>query len=137
MLTLILRPQLPHGVRDRSQHDGLRAAARTGPSTSFLRPTPPLEAYLTLTPFPIHPLPHLAQFLAFHDGFKGTHRWYNFLESPSPHRPHVPATDGLDRVVYDSHRYLAFTEPDLRSVREQVLKVRRAPEPFLLLRSLR
>ncbi|GAA5946560.1 hypothetical protein JCM3775_002138 [Rhodotorula graminis] len=66
--------------------------------------------------------PQQGPFLAFHDGFKGTHRWYNFLESPSPHRPHVPATDGLDRVAYDSHRYLAFTEPDLRSVRQQVLK---------------
>ncbi|BGP20829.1 hypothetical protein JCM10213_008136 [Rhodosporidiobolus nylandii] len=80
-------------------------------------------------------------FLAFHDGFKGTHRWHNFLESPtsspesslSARRPPGPleprkvkkstlSTNGMDRVALDSHRYLAFTEPDLRSVREQVMK---------------
>ncbi|GAA5823216.1 hypothetical protein JCM3770_004326 [Rhodotorula araucariae] len=65
--------------------------------------------------------PGQGPFLAIHDGFKGTRRWFHFLEMPSPVAS-APAVDGLDRVALDSHRYLAFTEPDLRSVREQVLK---------------
>ncbi|GAA5828569.1 hypothetical protein JCM11251_000855 [Rhodosporidiobolus azoricus] len=66
-------------------------------------------------------------FLAFHDGFKGTRRWYNFLEE----RPSSKSSlNGLDRVALDSHRYLAFAEPDLREVRDQVMKpcMRWAPE---------
>ncbi|BGP44001.1 hypothetical protein JCM10450v2_008217 [Rhodotorula kratochvilovae] len=67
--------------------------------------------------------PGQGPFLAFHDGFKGTRRWYHFLETPSPAEEALaPPVDGLDRVALDSHRYLAFAEPDLRSVREQVLK---------------
>ncbi|GAA5824284.1 hypothetical protein JCM10212_001342 [Sporobolomyces blumeae] len=78
--------------------------------------------------------------LALHDGFKGTRRWFDFALSPSFQdfaydRSLVPPETrakekwrmwtrmgGLDRVAIDSHRYLAFAEPDLRSVREQVLK---------------
>ncbi|GAA5939575.1 hypothetical protein JCM1841_001513, partial [Sporobolomyces salmonicolor] len=63
-------------------------------------------------------------FLAFHDGFKGTHRWYDFSSSEafqSSSSP-GPSLGGMDRVALDSHRYLAFGEPDLRSLREQVLK---------------
>ncbi|TNY20169.1 glycoside hydrolase superfamily, partial [Rhodotorula diobovata] len=67
--------------------------------------------------------PNRGPLLAFADGFKGTRRWYNFLETPAPKKAHAKhALDGLDRVAWDSHRYLAFAEPDLRSVREQVLK---------------
>ncbi|GAA5878108.1 hypothetical protein JCM1840_002243, partial [Sporobolomyces johnsonii] len=63
-------------------------------------------------------------FLAFHDGFKGTHRWYDFSSSRAFHSPSSPGPSlgGMDRVAMDSHRYLAFGEPDLRSLREQVLK---------------
>ncbi|GAA6019696.1 hypothetical protein JCM10207_009231 [Rhodosporidiobolus poonsookiae] len=79
-------------------------------------------------------------FLALHDGFKGTRRWYSFLEARldgSSGAPHSRAsatsrgsTNGLDRVALDSHRYLAFAEPDLRGVREQVMKacIKWAPE---------
>ncbi|BGP04020.1 Glycoside hydrolase family 5 protein [Rhodotorula toruloides ATCC 204091] len=78
-------------------------------------------------------------FLAFHDGFKGTRRWYHFLDTPSPDTvaAETPTTSGdfvgisgMDRVGLDSHRYLAFAEPDLRSVREQVMKpcLKWAPE---------
>ncbi|GAA5863875.1 hypothetical protein JCM8547_006091, partial [Rhodosporidiobolus lusitaniae] len=80
-------------------------------------------------------------FLALHDGFKGTRRWYNFLESrPLRSSPSSSSgsgmqkfgssVDGLDRVALDSHRYLAFAEPDLREVGEQVMKpcLKWAPE---------
>ncbi|GAA6002079.1 uncharacterized protein JCM10292_001836 [Rhodotorula paludigena] len=71
--------------------------------------------------------PGKGPFLALHDGFKGTRRWYHFLDTaPGDGTVRGDAlkgsTDGLDRVALDSHRYLAFAEPDLRSVREQVLK---------------
>ncbi|GAA5970276.1 hypothetical protein JCM11641_001645 [Rhodosporidiobolus odoratus] len=80
-------------------------------------------------------------FLALHDGFKGTRRWHNFLEEQPPSSSNsntaltrrassTGARNGLDRVALDSHRYLAFAEPDLRDVREQVMKPchRWAPE---------
>lgn len=47
--------------------------------------------------------------ITFHDGFKGTARWYGFLP-------------GSDRVALDSHRYLAFREPNLDSMDLQALK---------------
>lgn len=80
------------------------------------------------------------QVLAFHDGFKGTRRWAHFLETQSSYKVNVRGkgknrnkhkvetksrwTNGLDRVALDSHRYLAFIEPDLAPIREQVMKVR-------------
>ncbi|GAA5909543.1 uncharacterized protein JCM6883_003985 [Sporobolomyces salmoneus] len=85
--------------------------------------------------------------IAIHDGFKGTRRWYDFASSPqfrdfpvysssavdairtngtastsSLEQGKFKMAGGLDRVAIDSHRYLAFSEPDTRSVREQILK---------------
>ena len=82
-----------------------------------------------------------SQVIAIHDGFKGTRRWFDFPSSTSFQDFPIDANStttldsyrgyggeragpgGMDRVAIDSHRYLAFSEPDLRSVREQVLKV--------------
>ncbi|GAA5948538.1 hypothetical protein JCM3765_004915 [Sporobolomyces pararoseus] len=81
--------------------------------------------------------------IAIHDGFKGTRRWFDFPATDqfrdfpaldenfhyseqsygvakSPKK--VRQRGGMDRVAIDSHRYLAFSEPDTRSVREQILK---------------
>lgn len=83
----------------------------------------------------------IAQVIAIHDGFKGTRRWFDFPSSSSfqdfpidknsntisgsypVYEAERDRSGGMDRVAIDSHRYLAFSEPDLRSVREQVLKV--------------
>lgn len=92
---------------------------------------------------------HLAQVLAIHDGFKGTRRWAHFLETQSTYqvnqkkqgppgkKPKVTTkvrwTDGLDRVALDSHRYLAFTKPDISPVEERIKKVviiRSSASPF-------
>ncbi|GAA6009550.1 hypothetical protein JCM11491_003600 [Sporobolomyces phaffii] len=80
--------------------------------------------------------------IAMHDGFKGTRRWFDFptttdfrdFAMPTDGRSDTAVNDtglilastkmvgGMDRVAIDSHRYLAFSEPDTRSVRDQVLK---------------
>ncbi|GAA5977023.1 hypothetical protein JCM5350_007531 [Sporobolomyces pararoseus] len=86
--------------------------------------------------------------IAIHDGFKGTRRWFDFPTTDQfrdfpavdekfyyseqsygvdANLKKVKQTGGLDRVAIDSHRYLAFSEPDTRSVREQILK-KWAPE---------